>query len=435
MSRLHVSVSWVKHRLRRFRSRAQLERYQRHRLEIMARHAFEASPFYRERLGEPSLKALLEMAPLDKATMMAHFDAFNTAGVSLDAAMAVALAAEADRNFAPTVQGFTVGLSSGTSGNRGLFLVSDAERWAWAGALLERLLPDPLFSWHRDRIALFLRSNSNLYQTLDSRRVAFDYFDLLEPFSESFPRLQKQKPTILVAPPSVLLAVAEACANGALELRPRQVISVAEVLEPRDERRLREVFRLPIHQIYQATEGLLATTCPFGTLHLAEDLVHFDLTPLPDQPQAYVPVLSDLYRRTQPMLRYRLDDVLRVRAEPCLCGSVLTPLESIDGRCDDVFWLRTPSGRSMLLPDFVRRAIIVAAPQISDYYVRQCDLDTLEVYVNDEASRAATVAALGELFLTRGAEVPTIRFIDAPIRVRGAKRRRIERTFARGSFP
>jgi hypothetical protein len=38
----------------------------------------------------------------------------------------------------------TVGLSSGTSGNRGVFLVSRAERLRWAGILLGRALPGHL---------------------------------------------------------------------------------------------------------------------------------------------------------------------------------------------------------------------------------------------------------------------------------------------------
>lgn len=47
----------------------------------------------------------------------------------------------------------TVGLSSGTSGNRGLFLVSEREQDAWTGTVLAKLLPGGL--WRKARIAFF----------------------------------------------------------------------------------------------------------------------------------------------------------------------------------------------------------------------------------------------------------------------------------------
>ena len=90
--------------------------------------------------------------------------------------MGLAFAAERTRDFAPTVAGLTVGLSSGTSGHRGLFLVSPQEQAAWAGVILARAL-------HRirpggTRVAFFLRSFSNLYAQAGGSLIALRYFDL-----------------------------------------------------------------------------------------------------------------------------------------------------------------------------------------------------------------------------------------------------------------
>ncbi len=55
-------------------------------------------------------------------------------------ASAAAEKAETSRDFTPTVRGVTVGLSTGTSGARGVFMVSPAERQRWAGTMLAKLL-------------------------------------------------------------------------------------------------------------------------------------------------------------------------------------------------------------------------------------------------------------------------------------------------------
>ena len=76
------------------------------------------SPKYRHRKGQ----ALDAFSVQEKLEFMRDFDQINTRGLTLDEAMEVAVQSEQSRDFAPTLNGVTVGLSSGTSGNRGLFL-------------------------------------------------------------------------------------------------------------------------------------------------------------------------------------------------------------------------------------------------------------------------------------------------------------------------
>jgi putative adenylate-forming enzyme len=438
MSRFLVARAWFQHRLLRFASRAELQRYQHRHAQRIVQHAHAHAPFYRERLSVPSVEALLTMPTIDKATMMANFDRLNTHGVRLADAMHVALEAEQRRDFRPMVQGLTVGLSSGTSGSRGLFLVSDRERFSWAGAILERLLPGWLLSTRRDRVAFFLRANSNLYESLGSRRVSFCYFDLLEPLEQALPRLAELRPTLLVGPPSLLVALAVAQERGQISLTPERVVSVAEVLDPLDEVRIRKAFRRTVLQVYQATEGLLGTSCAYGTVHLAEDLLLFQREYVDAEQRRFVPIVSDLFRTSQPILRYRLDDVLVERREPCLCGSVLTGLERIEGRADDVFLLDVAGQLRPLYPDFVRRAVITSAPELRAYHVRQCAPDQLELFVDvgshDLTLSKRVASALVALFESQGGTPPQVTFVPEPVRSPGAKLRRVERAFMLGGL-
>ncbi len=400
------------------------------------RRVLPGSSYYREIFGD-RVDAWRDAPTTDKAAMMAEFDRLNTVGVHRDAALEAALEAERSRDFTPTVGPVTVGLSSGTSGNRGVFLASAAERSRWAGTILAKTLPGSLLFGPRHRIAFFLRANSNLYETVGSRRVRFEFFDLMSPVEDHLARLDALAPTVLVAPPSMLRMLSEAKAAAELSVAPGKVISVAEVLDPLDAVHIARAFGDPVHQIYQATEGLLGTTCPHGTLHLAEDGLVIQREYLDAEETRFTPVLTDFRRASQPILRYRLDDVLVLRPEPCPCGSVMTALDCVEGRADDLFYLPRTEGGPLrpVFPDFVRRSIIAASDAIEAYGVRQVAADALELFlrVRPDATRdeirGAALRNLEELWARLGCRLPAVRFVDDWARGGMRKLKRVERTF------
>ena len=360
---------------RRPHDRAALEALQQKRLARFLADVLPRAPFYRDRP-----RTLAELPIVDKATTLARFAEFNTVGVTLDRALEVALAAERSRDFAPTLPGgVTVGLSSGTSGTRGVFLVSDAERARWAGVMLARFLTTAslrrIAGWGPPlRIAFFLRANSNLYATLGSRRIAFAFHDLLDPLSAHLARLNACPPDVVAAPPTVLRLLADAASTGALTIAPRQVVSVAEVLEADDAAAVAAAWDVPVQQVYQATEGFLGATCAHGRIHLNEDLLHIEPEWIADgatTPTRFHPIVTDFTRTTQVVARYRLDDVLRVADADCPCGAPTRSLASIEGRADDVLWRPGPDGRPLaIFPDVVRRAMALVGG-LRDYRLEQ----------------------------------------------------------------
>ena len=312
----------------------------------------EHSPLYR------GMKKFSSYPVIDKAFMMEHFHRLNTVGISREEAEAFAVRAERERDFAPKLKGVTVGLSSGTSGHRGIFLVSDREKVRWAGYVLAKFLPGSILD--SMDIAFFMRADSNLYQAVNSRRIRFHFFDIYRDMEEHVRRLEALKPRILVGQPSLLLMLGAEAERGNLHIFPQVVISIAEVLERGDESYLKKVFRQKvIHQVYQCTEGCLAATCSRGTLHLNEDIVYIQREYL--EGRRFVPIVTDFERKAQPMIRYRLNDILVERKQPCSCNSPCLALEKIEGREDDMFSFLDEQGRERLIfPDFIRRCILFA---------------------------------------------------------------------------
>ncbi len=365
----------------RFRTRADLMAWQAKKLAKFHCQTVAKMPFYQGFFDQNGVVAS-SLPVLSKLDFLAHFSDLNRLGLPLATAQSLALQCENARDFKPTLAGgVTVGLSSGTSGCRGVFLVSPTERVLWAGTLLARVLltrslRQLLTPWApKLRVAFFLRANSNLYTTVDSHRLHFLFFDLLHTWQSHLTGLQQFQPHIVIAPASVLHALALAQQQGFLMVEPYQVISVAEVLEPDDEELIRQAWSLPVAQVYQCTEGFLGYTCSAGGLHLNEEMVHVEPEWLDDAQTHFIPRITDFTRQTQVFVRYRLDDVLHVDDRPCSCGRVTRRLRAIAGRHDDTLLLFAQDGSGLrpIFPDVLRRAMLMAQHGFEDYVIEQKD--------------------------------------------------------------
>lgn len=326
---------------------------------------------------------------INKAIFMANFDTINTVNIKLEEALAVAVKSEENRDFSPTIKGITVGLSSGTSGNRGVFLASEKERAYWVALVLDRVLG---FSLKKRSIAFFLRANSNLYDSVKSKLLAFHFFDLLNPLEKHIERLNTLQPTILVAQPSMLLELANAIEANKLDIKPTKVISVAEVLTPEDKAYLSSVFEQTIHQVYQCTEGFLASSCEHGTLHFNEDFLIIEQKYIDEEQIRFHPVITDLKRRSQPIIRYELNDIIQEKTS-CLCGSKFLAIDAIEGRSDDILIFKNIDNQEVkIFPDFFRRAIILSDEQISDYALIQTEPNHLMLYIKSQQEESFQLA-------------------------------------------
>ncbi|HEX9060365.1 MAG TPA: F390 synthetase-related protein [Clostridia bacterium] len=419
--------------LHRFKNREKLLKWQNKELMKHVKRVVSASPFYKELYKNCDINNPEALPIIDKKIMMDNFNTLNTRNITSEEAFKIALEAENTRNFEPLINGTTVGLSSGTSGNRGLFLVSTKERLAWAGCALARLLPSGIF--RKQKVAFFMRANSNLYSTINSKRISFKFYDILESMESHINTLNSQKPTMLIGAPSVLRILADAQKEGKLCIDPVKIISIAEVLEDIDKEFISHVFKQPVYQVYQCTEGFIGYSCKYGTIHINEDVVMVQKEYLDST--RFIPVISDFKRFTQPILRYRLNDVLVEKKETCKCGSVYLGIEKIEGREDDIFYLNSKSDTRIVavFPDFIRNSVIAASENILEYRVVQEDLKTVKIFLKlNENSNIADVKAniensFDNLCNKLSCQKPALVFEEFLPKDKGVKLRRVERCF------
>ncbi|CDX24476.1 putative coenzyme F390 synthetase [Mesorhizobium sp. ORS 3359] len=392
------------------KSRADFERWQARALRRFLDRDLPRAPFY----GKAPAR-LTDLPVTDKALLMARFDEFNIHG--LTAAQAWAALARDGRLGA-----LTVGASTGTSGNRGLFVISEAEKYRWLGTILAKAAADLV--WRGMRVAVILPQNTGLYDSArTSRLIKLAFFDLtLGP--ESWRReLEGFDPTVVIAPPKILRHFA----SEGFRLRPKRIFSAAETLDPVDRPVIENFFSLPLDQIYMATEGLFAVTCRQGGLHLAEDSVFFEFEPAGEG--LVTPLVTAFRRQTQIMARYRMNDLLRLSNEPCGCGSPLRCVDEIVGRMDDAFRFTSPDGPILVTPDVLRNAVLKADRRIDDFRLVQTGPESIELRLAptlpDDAAVAAHQAVRALLEMRKAAA--TVTLVRAPLPLEtGRKLRRVE---------
>lgn len=409
-------------------SRKSLIKQQDKKVKRFIKNICKKSKYYHNLYNGLDINDWTNFPITSKQEYLENFNTINTVNITKENAFNIAYKAEQDRNFSPKLNKITVGLSSGTSGNRGIFLVSDYERYFWAGNILGRILPKSLFS--RNKIAFFLRANSNLYESVKTKNIQFEYFDLLNPIEVNLNRLNEYMPTIIVAPPSMLKILAKEYNNKTLKIKPQKLISVAEVLDDIDKNYIEKSFNLNIQQIYQATEGFIATTCKYGHFHINEDLIAVQKEYIDKEHKKFIPIITDFHRTSQPIIRYRLNDILTELDEPCPCGSKYMAIKKIEGRCDDIFYLPNLEKNSLvpIFPDFLSRIIIFTSDEINDYKIIQKSIDKILIYIDIDNNivKDCIKKKMYSLFNQQKCIKPDIEFIASYKHENGKKFKRVE---------
>jgi putative adenylate-forming enzyme len=381
----HAALAfWRTKRLaHRLRTRADVIAWRDRQLDRFLSQAIGKVPFYAQR----GATRLDQLPIIDKSILLANFDRLNTRGLTQHQVRGAL-----DRNERH-VGGLMIGQSTGTSGNRGLLVISEAERFTWLGVMLAKTLPD--FPRVRNRVAVALPGSSQLYTAAGAvGRLTIRFFDLTQGMESWRADLCAYAPDTIIAPPKVLRALAEA--GG---LHPTHVFSGAEVLDPLDRAVIESAFDVRVREIYMATEGLFGVACAEGVLHLAEDIVAFEWAPVDGAPDLATPIITDFTRRTQIMARYRMNDLLRLRAVPCRCGSPLQAVAAVEGRQDDMLHLCGRSGAGLVLvtPDVVRNAVVDADRRIQDFRVIQTGAGTIDLALDTGLAPDAAAAASASL--------------------------------------
>ncbi len=250
-------------------SSEEISRYQHDRAREIVRHALRHSKFFKEHYKGYEPEDFHSLPFVNKKIMMDNLTDYNTVGLSRQEVLDFCLEVERTRDFSRRLRGINVGMSSGTSGNKGVEIVTRSEENYMKAALFARF---DFPKGEKMNLAFILRVSAPAFN-LNLFGHKLTYISQLGNISEIREQLQRLKPNVISAPPSMLKIIAKEVENGALSIAPKRLVSYAEILYPDVKEYLISVFNCPVHEIYKCTEGPIAISCRLGSLHINEDLV------------------------------------------------------------------------------------------------------------------------------------------------------------------
>jgi len=387
-------------------TRPQLEAYQAEALLRLRQYAYARSPFYQIYHKGLFDRPLNELPVLTKAMLMENFDQLVTdRTLHLDDIRVYAAQGEAGQ---PYLGRYWVNATSGSSGHPGFFIFDDDE-WVsvlasfarsqeWSGVRINLT--------HRQRMATVASiSPWHMSSQVSASVQSWWRPSLRLPASQALPdtvqQLNEWQPEVLIAYASMIGILAEQQIAGRLQIRPQVVYSASEVLTERTRQYALQAWGDEPFNQYVATEAasIAAEHRDCRRMHFLEDLVITEIVddhyrPVPPGEYGTKVLITTIFSRTQPLIRYELNDSLRVSTEQHECGLPFSVLESIQGRVEDALILPSIRGGKVAVQPLVFNRIMDIVPVGGWQVVQQAD-DGLVVLVTG-MSEGLTDKSLGE---------------------------------------
>jgi phenylacetate-CoA ligase len=415
-------------------TRQDLLRFQQQRLASLVTYAIRHSPFYRELYGNIKMGGQLvlnELPIIDKATMMEHFDRVST-DPRLKLAELQAHISQLTRDEYYQGQ-YRVLTTSGSSGVKGLFIFNRKE---WSTILAGRFR-NAIMMGASARFPKRLRMacigadtprhvSHRMAEASDMGHVKMQRLHATSSIEHLVDALNAFQPDYLTTYPSIASLLAIEQLEGNLDIHPQIVETGAEMRTEEMGANIRKAWGVTPFNVYGTTEtGAINVDCPFHRgIHLFEDLWIAEIVdeqnqPVPDGSPGHKVLLTNLFNFTQPLIRYEVSDMLTISPEPCPCGRPFRLIARIEGRSDDIVYLRSPQGPDVPVHPLHFHSVIGALQEIKEYrVVHEADRIGISIVLRAGVSEEGVAGKLTEdlriNFESLGAECPDIqvRFVN-----------------------
>lgn len=335
--------------------RRKIEAFQSQCLTKLRTHAMKCSRFYKSRLRSFENKPLNELPIITKPELMHEFDdAVTDPNLHLRELLDHAKGNQAGNRY---LNKYWVTATSGTTGTRGVFPWTNDE-WAWILSSFARA-----YQWsgikvgplHHPKMAI-VASTADWHQSaligssFASPFVPTMRLDSAAGLSSIVAELNQFKPDSLFAYGSILGSLTGEQVAGRLSIQPRWIFSCSEHFPDHVRQSIRVAWNLDPFNMYSATEtGVMASECAQHNFHLFDDLV---ITEVVDEKNKPVPpgecgaklLVTVLFSKTLPLIRYEMSDRVMTALKKCPCGLPFPTIRSVEGRTEDTLRFKGING-------------------------------------------------------------------------------------------
>jgi len=313
--------------------------------------AYKRSPFYQKFHKGLETAPLSDLPVLTKSVMMENFDDFVTDRTLHLEEVRVHVQSGSKGKFQNK---YEVVATSGSTGTPGIFLFNEQE-WATVIASFARAR-----EWAGLKVSLTNRSKMAVVSSTNERNISARVgkaantpfiptirVDATEPMENIVAKLNQWNPESLVAYASMTYFLANEQESGRLNIHPKFIFTASEVLTPKMREVIEDVCGKVVFDEYVSTETatIAAEDKLHHGMHVFEDLlivenVNADNKPVLLGTYGSKLLVTTLFSRTQPLIRYEISDNVRFTDSKVLCHLPYFRIDSVQGRQEDMLSMR-----------------------------------------------------------------------------------------------
>lgn len=406
---------------------------QQERLHELVTYARQASPYFAKLYAEiPENFTLTDLPITEKGSLLENYDEWVTDRELNKEMVLDYVARPAERANELLLGKYTALRTSGSSGTPLPMVRDDHRNKIHAQLIAQRLCGqmDPDFlNIRKNKVATVIHTSNGAssYEAAKRMVVANPGFEhnflclsVLDNVEHIVEELNKFQPDSMTGYPSILIQLALEQQKGNLHINLKALASSAEMLSEENFYLLQQAFKCPVANNYCMTEGgeiAMTHNCPH--LHLNEDWiivepVDKDKKPIGETDEWSEGILvTDLSNYVQPIIRYYVNDVVRIKREKFECCNL--PQLEIRGR---VFPTYTLAGKTFSAAALVTKAEVW--PGLTRYQFVQSDDNTLELRGNTQTGYdqvkvlSSLCQQLKSFFIDNGAAEANVIWTEKP---------------------
>jgi phenylacetate-coenzyme A ligase PaaK-like adenylate-forming protein len=346
----HVErLSWTAEQIRAERQRA---------LRETLLHAKANSPWHANRLSRVDPAAFTEaglraLPVMTKTDVMTHWDAIVTNRRLTLAGCNAHIAAKLNGTCKDYyyLDEYLVIATGGSSGVRGVF------PWGWnefieiiCATFRYQVRDEPPGKLTGRRLLAVIEAGEIVHGSPFVFSIPIDpgapvkWFPASTPIAELVSELNDAQPTQINSFASSLQEIAAEALAGRLKISPHRVTANSEPLMPETRDAARKAWDVEINNMWGCVEvGHIGIECDMHEgLHRSDDLIITEFVDHNDRPATDPDAIdrilvTSLFGRTMPLIRYELTDVPIPSDRLCSCGAAFPLIKAVQGRSDDIF--------------------------------------------------------------------------------------------------
>jgi phenylacetate-coenzyme A ligase PaaK-like adenylate-forming protein len=232
-------------------------------------------------------------------------------------------------------------------------------------------------------------------------------------------QLNNWQPDLLITYASTARVLAEEQLAGRLRISPGKVFTSSEVLTEETRRRVKAAWGDEPFNQYGATEtaDIAAEHVACRHMHLFEDILLIEVVdekyhPVPRGEYGEKLLVTTLFSRTQPLIRYEINDSVRLSTEPCSsCGMPYVYMDGIQGRREDALSLPSATKGTVLVQPLVFNRVVDILP-VSGWQVVQESESSLKILMSgarNDINDETVLGAIRRELMSEGVLMPQMR--------------------------